>query len=267
MLAQITLTPAESKRLIAKAVVALPEVRRALKKGIVVVGFGSTNAHVVEELTGTPIERNRYVAGIILPIGTCTLPREKRLNNLILVCGKPVRKPLREVLDELGPEDVVIKGANALDPQGNAGVLLASRTGGTVGEIVGYVKSRGAHLIIPVGLEKFVPSPLREISKQAGIFKMSDATGCPTGLVVLDGKVVTEIEAVKILSGAEAWTMAAGGISGAEGSITLLVSGRAVQIRRLMKLVREIKGIKDPPVKTDCAGCKNPDCFYSGHSS
>ena len=71
---QITLTPAESKRLIAKAVVNLGEIKKAFKNGIIVIGVGTTNAYVAEELLGQKIERERFVAGVVIPRGTFVLP-------------------------------------------------------------------------------------------------------------------------------------------------------------------------------------------------
>jgi hypothetical protein len=55
MQALFTLTPSESKRLIAKAVAALPEVQEAREHGYLVIGRGSTNAYLIEELLGAPI--------------------------------------------------------------------------------------------------------------------------------------------------------------------------------------------------------------------
>ncbi|MBW2262654.1 MAG: hypothetical protein JRG91_11825, partial [Deltaproteobacteria bacterium] len=48
MQASFTLTVAESKRLIAKGVAAIPEVARARREGTLIVGRGSTNAYVLE---------------------------------------------------------------------------------------------------------------------------------------------------------------------------------------------------------------------------
>ena len=44
----VVLLPSESKRLIAKAVVALPEVKRVLKEGLFVVSRGTTTAYIAE---------------------------------------------------------------------------------------------------------------------------------------------------------------------------------------------------------------------------
>ena len=46
------LTPAESKRLIAKAVVRLPEVRHAWENGRIIIGNGTTTGFVAAELLG-----------------------------------------------------------------------------------------------------------------------------------------------------------------------------------------------------------------------
>jgi hypothetical protein len=254
--AQVTLTPEESKRLIAKAVARLPEVRFALRRGTVVICLGTTNAHVVEEITGKLVDRRRFAAGVVLPRGTCVTPREVRLREVVLVRGKQVEAGLDDVLPRLGPQDVVIKGANALDPSWTAGVFLASETGGTVGRMMGTVMARGVRLVIPVGLEKLVPGPIKEVAAEAGIHVFQHATGVPVGLIPLSGRVVTEIEAVEILTGARAMAMGAGGVSGAEGSVTLLVSGSAGQISKLMRLVGEIKE-RFGPVRIDvnCEEC------------
>ena len=57
---QVILTVSESKRLIAKAVAALPEVQNAMKEGTVVVATGTTNAFVLEELWGRKIDKRGY---------------------------------------------------------------------------------------------------------------------------------------------------------------------------------------------------------------
>lgn len=64
---QIVLTPAESKRLIARGVVASATVQAALHAGIVAVAKGTTNSYVVEEFLGKAIDKQRYVTGLRLP--------------------------------------------------------------------------------------------------------------------------------------------------------------------------------------------------------
>ena len=50
MLAQLTLTPSEGKRLIAKAISCLEQVQQAYKDGIVIIATSTTTAFVAEEV-------------------------------------------------------------------------------------------------------------------------------------------------------------------------------------------------------------------------
>ena len=259
---QVTLTPAESKRLIAKAVATLPEVKRALRRGTIVIGLGTTNASVAEELLGKKIDREKFVAGVILPKGTCVVPSEQRRGEIIIRRGKPIKTKLGDVLPTLTADDVFIKGANALDASGTAGVFLASRQGGTVGRVLGTVVARGVNLIIPLGLEKFIPGSIQGVSKTTGILRASYATGCPIGIMPLVGTIITELEAFEILTGGEAIPIGKGGISGAEGSITLLVRGALKQLAKARKLVNGIKGEPGTKVETECKTCNKHDCWY-----
>ena len=52
----VVLNPAESRRLLAKATVALPEVQNAWKNGMIIIGRGITNAYVSEEPFNISVE-------------------------------------------------------------------------------------------------------------------------------------------------------------------------------------------------------------------
>ena len=62
-----------------------------------------------------------------------------------------------------------------------------------------------------------------------------------TALMPMIGNIVTEIEAVDILTGASSYQIAAGGIRGAEGSVRLLICGTPEQITAVKTLVSEIE--------------------------
>lgn len=237
---QITLTPPESKRIIAMGVKKLPVIQQAMKKGIILINLGTTNAYVAEELTGRKIDHFRYAAGYI--DGTATVvPQDKRLPMIALKNGREVNA--EGILNEMGAQDVVIKGANALDPQGIAGVMLANPAGGTTGNIVGPVMARGVNLVIPVGLEKCIPYSVIEISKRIGIQRCSKATGLPVGMAPLAGKVITEVEALSLLGAEDVFPIGAGGVEGGEGSVTFCVTGDKVdEIFELVQKVKEKKG-------------------------
>jgi hypothetical protein len=71
MLAQIVLTPAESKKLIAKAVARLEAVQQAAKNGIVALHPSSSTYFIVEEITGLKPKTNYWVCGVVTPRGMC----------------------------------------------------------------------------------------------------------------------------------------------------------------------------------------------------
>jgi len=59
---------------------------------------------------------------------------------------------------------------------------------------------------------------------------------------LLTGQIVTEIEALQILTGVSAFQTGAGGIGGAEGSVHLMVRGSPEQVTAARDLVLEIQG-------------------------
>ena len=265
---QVTLTPPESKKLIAKAVTKLDIVKKAQKDGIILVGASTTCAFILEELANRKITRG-YGCGIIIPRGTCIM--QEMLDSIhqrgyaktwVLEKGK-LHEDLTvdDVLKRMGAGDVFIKGANALDPQGNAGVFLGSTIGGTVGRVVGTAMAKGINVIIPVGLEKMIPTPISRAATEAGIEKMDYSMGMPVGLIPLNGTVVDEVKALNILTGAEAIPIGAGGVGGAEGSVTLVIKGSEGQVKRSLKLIESIKGTEEPATSPpECRDCRYPRC-------
>ena len=204
------LTPAESKRLIAKAVAVLPEVQAAMNKGRVVIAGGTTNAFVAEELLGVSISKVHYTAGVISGGELGVTVGEDRIQPYILVDCQVVDMRYPEIVKEFEAGDVFIKGANAVDMYGNAGVIVAGEGGGTIGTSMPTLVARGAHLIVPVGLEKLIPSVI-EASQKCGVQRFRYATGYSVGLMpVVYGQVVTEIQSLEVLTGVIATHVASG---------------------------------------------------------
>jgi hypothetical protein len=265
MKAQVTLTSAEAKRLVAKATAAHPKVKMALKEGIVAIGLGTTNAYVVEEILGERVERGRYLAGFVDALGTCVVPKELRLKEVVIERGKRIEESITAVVERMKPGDVLIKGANAVDARGIAGVMLASDVGGTIAGIYGIAKARGIDLIIPVTLEKLVPGSLDEVSKEAGINVISRSIGIPVGIFPVAGDVITEIEAFRILFGVEALALGAGGVGGGEGSRTFLLKGDAEKVEEAFRAVKAIKGESTvTPARGKCSECEYSQCPRAG---
>ena len=238
----LVLTPAESKRLIAKAVGAMPQVKRALEKGRVIIANGTTTAFVAEEILGCQVSKYRYAAGYVGEGKLATTPRELRTKAYVLVDGRPVDVPAREIIQEFEADDVFIKGANAVDAEGHVGILMANDRGGDISRAQGILVARGCHFIAPVGLEKLVPS-VSAASHKGGILRLKYAMGLKVGVMpVVNATLVTEIQALRILAGVEATHVASGGIGGCEGAVTLIVEGTDEAVRRAFEVVERVKG-------------------------
>ena len=239
----VILTVAESKRLIAKGVAAHPAVKAAMGKGYVVVCKGTTNAYVAEELLGKSIRKTDYVTGHTMPaVRRGEAGVSPTLGDIVFKDGKVMEGVTQTgIVGKLGPEDVFIKGANALNyERQQAGLLVGHHEGGTMGAAIGVLTARSVRLLIPVGLEKSIPGDLHEVAEYVAETRRQG--GVSPAFWVIDGEIFTELEAIDVLTGAEAVAIGAGGIGGAEGAVRLLVTGSPEQVERTTKLVDEIQG-------------------------
>jgi hypothetical protein len=166
------------------------------------------------------------------------------------------------LMEQMTAKDVYIKGVNALDTQGDVGILCGER--GALGLILSTWKKKKFNLVFPAGLEKLIPISIRQAAIEAKQAKYEYGMGLPAGLYPFPGgKATTEIEAVNILSGAVAVPIAAGGLGGAEGAITLIIKGTDNQVRKAIKVIEQSKGAKLPPLRlTNCNSCPVPHCRF-----
>jgi hypothetical protein len=249
MRALFVLTPHESKRLIGKAVAQMEEVKYAFKQTNLMIGHGSTCVYVLQELLGKEklaelMNPAAYLSGIIVRGTLCsTFGKEKP--PIVLIKKGVVTPPpptMSEMLRDFRADSVVIKGASAIDPEGNAGVLVSNPEGGTIGWAIGAIWARGIRLITPVGLEKMVPSVRQSVSL-CGQATFDYVQGKTAGMIPLTGaKVVTELEALKILAGVDTHLVASGGVNGSEGSVTLVSEGENAAVKKAIKVVESCKG-------------------------
>jgi hypothetical protein len=243
------LTPAAGKKLIGMAVAELPEVNYAFEKGRLAIANGTTTGYVIEALTGKPVQRFDYCVGVIAE----GLFAENPASDHTLMMwqkGRALKLPFSEFLAEFrkfGRDDVFIKGANAIDPYGYAGGIQTNPNGGSWAEAIGIITARGIHCIVPVGLEKMIPSVI-EASKKMGQLRLAYSLGSPPGLIPLTSfKVVTEVEALEKLSGVQATAVAGGGIGGSEGARAFVVEGTEEQVQKAFQCVRQVHD--EPPVQ------------------
>ncbi|MFH2076800.1 MAG: hypothetical protein ABIJ57_15915 [Pseudomonadota bacterium] len=281
MRAQVTLTSPESKKLIAKAVVSLDNFKRALHSGLIAIHPSSTTAGIYEELTGEK-PKGVWVCGLILPKGTCISweRQRERLRGAVNPGAKEHGAehfryswffkrgallegvPLGDILAEMKPGDIYVKAPNAIDSQGKVGVLYVSKKAGTLGKAILASKRKKFDILLPTNLEKMVFTPISEAAKATSRTRIDSAMGIPAGLMpVHHGRVVTEIDAIRILTGAKAFHIASGGLGGAEGSVTLVVQGTTGQVRDVVRFIESVKGAKTPRVRsTDCCSCTIESC-------
>ncbi len=242
--ALVVLNPSESRRLLAKATVVLPEVQRAREHGTIIIGRGVTNAYVTEELLGIRIEPKAGLTfGMVCGGMTTGNSGPPACTHHVIRKGKVVEGADSKVeILGFGADDVFIKGANAIDPEGNAGILTSSLVGGTIGMAWPVVTPRGAHLIMPVGLEKLIPSVI-EAARHSGVYYFKYSMGMPARLTpVVLSEVLTEIQALAVLAGVRATHISSGGVGGSEGAVVLSVEGEEPAVAKAFDLVKSIKG-------------------------
>lgn len=245
MQAQLRLTVAESKRLIARGIRHHPDVLAALERGKVIVTTGSTNGYIYEEFAGETIDKSQFMTGRITPatgiVGRKT-PATKT-PNLVIVQGMPDKSiDWLDALADLKPGDVVFKGGNALNyDRKQVGILIGHPEGGTIGKIHPIAVARRAKLIHPIGLEKSVPTDLAEAAARVNRPEGQYRSGDPA-LWLSPGEPFTEIEALRYACDVEARAIGAGGIGGAEGAVWLLIEGPDDKVEQALALVADIHG-------------------------
>jgi len=245
---QFVVTPSAGKRLIAKALASHAIVTKALKNGTLVIVAGTTNGYVAEEILKSlgvtdSFSRKRFFRGITLPPGL-EVTSKGRLNDeskfpgdVVITNGEWRKgKTIFDVIDELKEGDVILKGANAVDlKRKQAAILIGHPKAGTIAVALQAVLGRRVQLIIPVGLEKRVARDLSCLAEKVNRPGDEGIRLFPT-----IGEVFTEIESLQLLTGATAELISSGGVSGAEGSCWISISGTQEQEKAAEKLVTSI---------------------------
>ena len=251
----LTLTPEESKRLIAKAVVQMEVVKNAQANGIIGLARCSTNGYIVEELIGRKLENiMSYCSGYISGKGSCAVYSKQKSGLLVLNRGEEVwlhhtEGDILKFIDQMDSNDVIIKSGNVIDPTGQVGTLVGHPTGGEAGNYLPYILAKGINLIVPMLISKYSPFPLFQLIQALGTSKIrvDRSHGIVCGMIPLPGLVVTEIDALKILCNTEAIPIAVNGIGSGRGSVTLLLEGDGSAIDAAWYTVNGIKG--EPPLE------------------
>lgn len=240
---QYLVTPASGKRIIAKAFLNIPRVNDALENNTIVIIAGTTNAYIAEEILCkigqlSDFSKNRFFRGITLPPNK---PNPQNSNDenpfigdIIIKKGKWLKeKTIFDIVDNLQKGDIILKGANTINiEKKQAGIYIGHPTGGTISAALQAVIGRRVELFLPVGLEKRVPGDIYEIAQKINALNAKGPRILP-----VSGQLITELEAIEILTGAEVELVASGGVCGAEGSYWLAASGKKEEIEKVDKLI------------------------------
>lgn len=242
---QYCLTTAMGKRLIGKGMVHDPDIKEVLEEGTLVIIAGTTNGYVAEEILKSlgldeAFSRRGFCRGVTVARGS-KVARAEFPGDVILRGGTWEKgKTIFDVADDLKAGDVVLKGANVFDGRGQAAVQIGHPTGGTILATIPTVVGRRVRLIVPVGLEKRV---FEDVNVLAARCNSPRAHG--PRLMPMPGRTFTELDAIRLLTGAEAFLIAAGGIYGAEGAAYLGVDGTEEEIDTAIELMQSLAD--EPP--------------------
>jgi hypothetical protein len=283
MKAQINLTPTESKKLIAMAVASMDVVRHAADKGMLVLHPSSSTYFIAEQLTGAPPPNDAWVRGVIAPKATCILatashrpasrraardvkptPEDFPYSWLIQKQQLTTGERLGNLMEKMGPRDVYVKGANALDADNNVGILIGNpHRMGSIGYVVAARRKRGFQIVLPVGFEKLIPGTIKAAAKTATRRTYRYGMGVPCALMPISGITVTESVALETLSGARSVPIAAGGLAGGEGSIVLIVQGKDHEVEKAIACIEASKNARLPQLQVQsCDECPIKACRF-----
>ncbi|MFQ3619692.1 MAG: hypothetical protein SNJ78_01990 [Spirochaetales bacterium] len=265
MVVQVTLTPNESKRLIAEAVATLPKLKQALKEHKVLFKGGTTVSALTEKLFGVSLR----ISGRISNRGAVTsFNMNPAIPHTLLVERgerKNVDKDVLSAVKSLGLGDIAIIGANAIDPYGYAAMMAGTEGGGSPGDAWTALSTEGAEVWILASWEKLIPNPISEAVQAAGRKKPIACIGMAVGLMPITGKIFTESEAFTILGKVKATVIGKGGVAGGEGSISYVLEGEEEEVGRLFTLVENLKGTGLSGAEESLAECTGPNPRCASH--
>jgi len=256
--AQITLTVNEAKRIIAKGMARLPEVREALHQGRIFLKGGSTVSCVAEELVGGTTR----ISGRITPNGAKTARDHiGGFHCAMIEKGKLVSadESLAESAARLSGSDVFIIGANAIDVHGNAALMYGAPLGGPPAIVLAGLLGELPNVFIAAGLEKLVPGSLADIMARVGRRGVDLSMGMAVGLTPVSGRIISEHDAIPLLAKVTCTVIGRGGLFGAEGATTLLVEGESREVNTVFEIADLIKGSGVSGLPSSLEECSFPN--------
>ena len=157
------------------------------------------------------------------------LKKAKAPHNLLLDQGKGVNVDgsIQKVAESLNDKDLVVVGANAIDPMGRAALAFAALGGGSRGYALHGAYMQGVPMLILAGINKLIPD-LGAAQAHSGRAGIDLSMGAAIGLYNLFGPVITELKAFETLFGVEAVVIAGSGFGTGDGTRTFVLKGAGV---------------------------------------
>ncbi|MCL4370581.1 MAG: hypothetical protein M1380_06705 [Chloroflexi bacterium] len=140
------------------------------------------------------------------------------------------------------PRDVAVVGANIIDSQGRAAMMAGRALGGNPGQVMTGLMAQGVQVIVAAGLEKLIPGSVDDAVRQAGMAGCDWSMGMSVGLMPIVGRVITEVEAIRIIAPVVCAVIGRGGVDGASGGATFSLAGEPVDVQRVIDAVIAVKG-------------------------
>lgn len=258
---QVTLTPEESKYIIALSIREDKRIKKALEKGRIVFKGGSTVSKVCHLLCGEKVS----VCGVVSKRGTKMNMDFSVPHVAILEGGKfyGIDDTFFRDIKNIKKDDVIICGANAVDNYGNAAMMVGSSLGGEVPYALSNWYGEGINVMIPAGYEKLVPGNINDIIKKTGRLKKKYSFGMAVGLVPLIGEIITEVSGIERLAKVKGTVISAGGIGEAQGSITMDISGESDELDKIYEIILKTKRMKKDDY--NISECKSPNEYCKDH--
>jgi hypothetical protein len=262
MRVQMTLTVPEGKRLIAKGLAVRPDVKKAYRMGRILLKGGTTVSAVSEELCGKSLR----ISGRVTPKGTKSSKEIEEVWHCAIMEKGSIRNidgKVESAVSLLRKGDIVIFGANAFDNYGNAAMMIGRALGGGPGRAWCGMMSEVSKAIIAVGIEKMTPGNRNDFMGNIGRREVDFSMGMAVGLIPLRGEIFTEIEAIKTLAKVQPQIIGRGGIQGAEGATTLIIDGGKMEVFKMFRLIKSLKGCGESGLEESFEECSpGKKCKY-----
>lgn len=274
--AQFTLCGAECKWLIARCVKDSGLLTPYLENGRVLFKGSSTVSCLTTLMTGVPMR----ICGRVTQNGMKGPKGDSRGAHFLLFERGEIQNVdqcLEETMQTLGPNDLFVTGANALDSFGHAALLIGSTGGGGYGTCMPFLYTEGIRTLVLSSVMKLIPGDLTAINSGISMRNCDFSYGMACSLAPVPGEIISETQAIEAYADVKAMVFAKGGFFDADASVAIQIGGERTEVERVLFLVEAVKEIPAQwPIDADsaeecsfpCGGCsRHRACAYANKQS